>query len=59
MIVNKKCINKFMKTKSNDIRKWVAEAKKHRKKPGGVRHKTKSLHDKGLDAWNGWKTKNV
>lgn len=48
-----------MKTKSNDIRKWVAEAKKHRKKPGGVRHKTKSLHDKGLDAWNGWKTKNV
>jgi len=48
-----------MKTKTNDIQRWMAEAKKHRKKSGGVRRKSKSLHDKGLDAWHSWKTKNV
>jgi len=44
-----------MKTKTSDLQRWVSEAKKHRQKSSGVRGKTKSLHDRGLDAWNAWK----
>jgi len=44
-----------MKTNNTDVQKWVAEAKKHKKKSsGGVRRK-QSLHDKGLNAWAAWK----
>jgi len=47
-------INKYMKTNSDDVQKWVMEAKKHKKKSSGVRRK-QSLHDKGIDAWINWK----